>query len=146
MQFSVRALNIAAITLLLSACIPVPRRHYFAPTIRGTVTNAGTPLEGAELRLSGDFTKDTAIVSTDSAGRFKIGPLRTWEASTWLLGDPFYQYSVLIRISGSEYPGLTVGRSGYAPVELEITCDLAKPVIDGRVPQYCAPASNTVHP
>jgi hypothetical protein len=146
MQFLVRGVGIVAITLLLSACIPVPRRHYFAPIISGTVTEAGAPVEGAELYLSGEFTKKTGTVSTDSAGRFKIGPLRTWEASTWLLGDPLYGYSLLIRIRGSEYQGLTVGRVGYSPTELEITCDLAKPAIDGRVPQYCAPAGNTVHP
>lgn len=98
------------------------------------------------MHLSGNFTKKTATASTDSAGRFKIGPLRTWEATTWLLGEPGYAYSLSIRFSGAEYKGRTVGRLGYAPTELKITCDLAKPAITGHTPQYCRPTDTSVHP
>jgi hypothetical protein len=141
-----RAVIVVSIALLLSACIPVPRWHYFAPTIRGIVTNAGAPVEGAEVHLAGHYTDGTVTVSTDGAGRFKIGPLRTWESSTWLVGEPFYGYSLLIRTPGSEYPGLTVNHVGHAPVELEIACDLAKRALDDRRPQYCVLASNTARP
>jgi len=134
------------LALLLAACVPIPRRHYFAPALRGMVTCGGAPVEGAELQLVGDFTKNKAITSTDRLGQFAIGPLRTWDAATWLLGDPLYGYTLSIRISGSEYPGLAVGRVGYAPTELEITCDLATAVIEGRTPQYCTPTDNSVHP
>lgn len=132
--------------LLLAGCVPVPHRVYFAPSISGTVTSDGTPVEGADLHLSGNFTKRTASARTDSSGRFKIGPLRTWEAITGLLGDPGYAYSLSIRVSGAEYTGLTVERLGYAPTELKITCDLAKPAITGRTPQYCRPTDTSVHP
>jgi len=134
---------VAAALFLLAACAPIPHRVYFAPTISGTVTRAGVPVEGADLHLSGNFTKKTAAASTDSAGRFKIGPLRTWEATTGLLGDPGYAYSLSIRFSGAEYIGLTVGRLGYPPIELEITCDLSKPAVTGRTPQYCRPTDTS---
>jgi hypothetical protein len=49
-----------------------------------TVAIGGLPVEGAELVLS-DGHK-TATASTDSAGHFNIGPLRTYEATTWLIG------------------------------------------------------------
>jgi hypothetical protein len=83
-----RRVGILAAALLLAACVPIPHRVYFAPTISGTITRAGAPVEGADLHLSGNFTKRTATASTDGAGHFKIGPLKTWEATTGLLGDP----------------------------------------------------------
>ena len=146
MQLSTSRVWILAAALLLPACVPIPHRYYFAPTLRGIVTSAGVPVKGAELRLSGQFTKKVATISTDSAGHFEIGPLRTWEAVTWLFGDPMYGYSLSIRVSGSEYLGLDVGRIGYATPELEITCDLTKPDTDVHMPQYCTPTDNTVHP
>src|SRR4051812_39807749 len=120
---------ILAMGLLLAACVPIPRRHYFSPTLRGVVTRGGGPVEGAELQLIGEFTGKKATTSTNGLGRFEIGPLRGWDAATWLLGDPLYGYTLSIRISGSEYPGLAVFRVGYSPTELEITCDLGKAAI-----------------
>lgn len=146
MQNLARRVGTLNAALLLTACVPIPHRVYFAPTISGTVTRAGSPVEGADLHLSGNFTKKAATASTDSAGRFKICPLRTWEATTGLLGDPGYAYSLSIRFSGSEYTGLTVGRLGYSPTDLKLTCDLAKPAITGRTPQYCRPTDTSVHP
>jgi hypothetical protein len=100
------------------------------PLMRGlfvvaTVAIGGLPVEGAELVLSDGH--ETATTSTDSAGHFNIGPLRTYEATTWLIGDPLYGYSLDIRVADSQYQGLTAFRSGYAPAELEVTCDISKP-------------------
>lgn len=120
-----RGLGVIVTTLLLSACIPVSHWHYFAPRVTGTVTIGGLPVAGAELVLS-DGHK-TATASTDSAGHFNIGPLRTYEVTTWLIGDPLYGYSLALRVAGSEYPGMTAFHSGYAPARLELTCDIAKP-------------------
>ena len=88
MQMSAGRVGILTAGLVLAACVPIPHRVYFAPTISGTVTSDGAPVEGADLHLSGNFTNKTATARTDSSGRFKIGPLRTWEATTGLLGDP----------------------------------------------------------
>lgn len=146
MQILVREVEILAAALPLAACVPIPHRLYLAPSISGTVTRAGAPVEGADLHLSSKFTKKMTKAATDSAGHFKIGPLRTWEATTGVLGDPGYAYSLSIRSLGAEYTGLTVGRLGYAPVELKITCDLAKPAVMERTPQYCRPTASAVHP
>ena len=120
-----RGLFVVAVALLLPACIPVSHWHYFAPKVTGTVAIGGLPVEGAELVLS-DGHK-TATASTDSTGYFNIGPLRAREATTWLIGDPLYGYSLDIRVADSQYRGLTAFRAGYAPAELEVTCDISKP-------------------
>jgi hypothetical protein len=141
-----RKLSVLALGMALSACVPIPRREYFAPTVSGTVVSAGVPVQKAELHLSSPFTHKTAVVSTDSNGRFNVGPLRVWRLSTFLLGDPLYEYSLLIRTASMEYPSLAEAGVGYAPPRLKIACDLSKPLPSGQTQVYCARIGNDAVP
>jgi len=141
-----RTLFVLVVGLTLPACVPIPRREYFAPTVSGTVVSAGVPVQNAELHLSSPFTHKTAVVSTDSNGRFNVGPLRVWRLSTFLLGDPLYEYSLLIRTASTEYPGLSEAGVGYSTPELKIACDLSKSVPSGQTPAYCARIGNDAVP
>jgi hypothetical protein len=136
-----------ALGMALSACVPIPRREYFAPTVSGTVVSAGVLVQNAELHLSSPFTHKMAVVSTDSNGRFNVGPLRVWRLSTFLLGsDRLYKYSLLIRIASTEYPGVSAAGMGYAPPGLKILCDLSKPLPSGQTQVYCARVGNDAVP
>jgi hypothetical protein len=137
-----RRLSVLALTLTLTACLPIPNRQYFAPTVSGVVVIDGAPVQNAKLRLSSPFTHKTAEVSTDSTGQFTVGPLRMWRLSTSLLGDPLYQYSLDVTSSNTAYPGLTEGQVGYPPTGLSVFCDLSKPVPNGTTAVYCARISN----
>ena len=141
-----RKLSVLALGMALSACVPIPRREYFAPTVSGTVVSAGVPVQNAELHLSSPFTHKMSVVSTDSNGRFNVGPLRVWKLSTFLLGDRLYKYSLVIRTGSTEYPGVSAAGMGYAPPGLKILCDLSKPLPSGQTQVYCARIGNDAVP
>jgi len=56
-----------------------------------------------------------------------------------VLGDPLYEYALRIKVAGEkEFLGLDDHGVGDAPKELQVTCDLSKPIGKGKSPRYCS--------
>ncbi|MFH1724188.1 MAG: carboxypeptidase-like regulatory domain-containing protein [Elusimicrobiota bacterium] len=122
-----------------TACVPYLNRRCYAPEVAGAIIRNGVPASNAEVLLTTNFSKVTATARTDADGRFKLGPLSEMHFTKTVLGDPLYDYVIIIKVAGGEeYRGLTVHGMGNAPQELSVTCDLSQPIGKGKSLSYCS--------
>jgi hypothetical protein len=127
-----------AVTLAVTACVPAPHRVYFTPRISGTLSDHGRPVFEARLRLLGAGTEQDVMAVTDADGRFSFEPLSQFVMSTSLFGAPAtYGYLLEIGYGGRVYPGLTHAEEGYAPPQVILDCDLARPLGGAADLHYC---------
>ncbi len=129
-QFGIQTrwtLAVALGSALLSGCVPVPSFHYFAPAVSGTVLRQGLPVAGAQVVVSSRHGQERQIGFTDDEGHFALQPLREFQLTTPVMGDPTYAFRVEIAVGGQDYRGYSEGRVGDAPSALKIECDLARP-------------------
>jgi hypothetical protein len=129
--------TIVVFGLLVGACVPIPNRHYFAPKITGLVLDSGLPVANAEVKLSGRFTDRIVTTRTDAAGRFIVGPITEFEFTTTLLGDPLFGYDLQISRVSEIYKALSNSNVGFVPHNIQVNCDLSRPVFKGRISSYC---------
>jgi len=133
-----KILSALLIAFALTACAPIPNRRTFAPAVAGTVVRGGVPVANAEVLLTTRFSDAAATVRTDADGRFRLGPLSEMRVMKTLLGDPLYEYTLKIRVAGEEeHLGLAGHGMGNASKELTVTCDLSKPIGQGKSLRYC---------
>ncbi|WP_430699151.1 DUF6795 domain-containing protein [Rubrivivax gelatinosus] len=125
------------ITTLLYGCVPFPNVRYYAPAISGVVTQDGNPVVSAEVRVTGQFSNNVHIVASDQAGRFASEPIRKMLLTASLMGDPLYGYAIEIVHGGKVYAGYSESSVGYAPKELKLSCELAKPIQRGNAKFHC---------
>ena len=135
----VRMWSLMWLALPLSACLPAPHRVYFTPRLSGTVSRDGVPQSGVQLRLRGTGTEQDATATTDAGGRFVLGPLSELALGTSLLRDPSWGYVLELNAAGRGYPGLTRDEPGFAPPQLRLDCDLARPRGSAADVHYCEP-------
>lgn len=134
-------LIVLAVPFLLLACVPIPNRRTYAPLVAGTLVRNGAPVAGAQMLLSARFFGAAATAKTDAQGRFKLGPLSKLRLTRSVLGDLLYEYALKIKVPGEEeVSGLTGHGVGYPPEDVQVTCDLSRPVEQGRSKSivYCS--------
>jgi hypothetical protein len=132
-------IELIVLMVALTACVPIPNRHYFAPEVSGVIVRNNVPAANAEVRLASKFSETAATVRTDVDGKFKLGPLTEMRFTRTVLGDPLYEFILSIKVTGEEeYRGLAVHGVGYAPEQLQVTCDLDKPIRQGKSLGYCS--------
>lgn len=109
--------------VVCAGCIP----HYdrYAPTIEGSVLRDGQPVSGATVKLAvGTMTSSTR---TDTAGKFKVGPLERF--GIMLYGDAasgYVAYTLTIQQDGVTYIGLSES-AGVTGDFARVECDLSAP-------------------
>jgi hypothetical protein len=133
-----RATSIVAASFLVVACVPAPHYHFFAPRVAGVVLDGGAPVADAEIVLTGKFTNRIAMVRSDGDGHFQVGPLSELVFIQWLIGDPLFGYSINITLGNQTYVGLSESSLGFAPPNIQVSCDLSHPVRTGRTSVYCS--------
>ena len=111
---------------LLGACGGcVPHYDRYAPVIEGSVLRAGQPVSGATVKLAvGTMTSST---QTDTAGKFKVGPLE--QLGIMLYGDTasgYVTYTLTIQQDGVTYIGLSESASATGDLA-RVECDLSAP-------------------
>ena len=141
-----------ALTLLIlsmiTACVPIPNRHYFAPPFSGILLRNGIAVPNAQIRLSSEMTDKVSIANTNEFGRFKVQPLTEIRMTTLLLGDPSLSYSLHIRSEGRLQLGWSRGGIGISDGKnIELICDLSKPskyrsLAPTEPVQYCSPTAH----
>jgi hypothetical protein len=119
---------VATVCVLAQACAPIPNRHYFAPTISGTVVEGDQVISGAEVRLTASFTTRDVRATTGADGQFSVGPLREMRWIKPLLGDPLFGFRFELKRGDRTYLGYVQSNVGYAPKALKLACDLSSPV------------------
>ena len=117
--------------------MPFPHLHYRAPAVAGVITEHGKPAAGASVRVSGQFSAEVSAAVSDQEGRFVTKPIREVLLTASLLGDPMYGYTVSIIMGGKEYVGYSDAYVGYAPKEIQLVCDLGKPLDRGGIKVHC---------
>lgn len=125
------------IPLLLSGCVPFPNIKYRAPAVTGLIHEGGKPAAGVTVRVSGEFSSEVRVTVSDKDGRFATKPIRELFLTATLLGDPLYGYKVSIVADGKEYVGYFAGGVGYASQEVQLVCDLTKPIARGSINVDC---------
>lgn len=123
--------------LLLCGCVPFPNEHSFAPAVSGVVMRDGSPVAGATVSVSAQFSHQIRIATTDHDGRFATEAIREWRMTALLYGDPLFGYTVQISANGTNYAGYSLLGMGTAPLAVRLNCDVAKPVILARTQIYC---------
>ncbi|MEW6674066.1 MAG: carboxypeptidase-like regulatory domain-containing protein [Thermodesulfobacteriota bacterium] len=116
----------------------------YAPKVSGTLIQDGGPVANAEIILTASFTAAKASARTDSEGRFLVGPLSETQFTRRVFGDRVYVYKLDIRVAGEQsYPGFEGHGMGDPPSDLEVACDLSKPIRQGKSVSYCSPKYRT---
>ena len=118
----------AVLFVVTQACAPIPNRHYFAPTISGTVVDGGQPMSGVEVRLTASFTTRDVRATTSGSGQFSVGPLREMRWVMPLMGDPLFGFRVELTRGGRIHLGYVQSKVGYAPKVVKVACDLSNPL------------------
>jgi len=108
-KFMRDAAALAAATCI-SGCVPIPNVRYYAPAVTGVVTQAGIPVENAEVVVSSGFAGEATKGTTLPNGHFAAEPIRKFFFTALAIGDPLYGYSVQIRVAGKTYDGYSHSR------------------------------------
>ena len=117
----------------------MPNVHYHAPQVVGVVTSDGRPLANAQVRLTSAFSEERRHASADEAGRFEVKAISKLRLVASFVGDPLYAYSLIITVDGQNYEGWDEGvLPGYAPSQIQLVCDIAKPIKLRRGERFCA--------
>jgi hypothetical protein len=84
MTLPARLLLCAAAAFVVGCSVPIKHPYFTAPSMRGTVTRAGKPVQGIHMQLvevvnaSGETAPGAATQEavTDAQGHFTLGPIR----------------------------------------------------------------------
>jgi len=114
--------------LLLGGCLPVPHRTQAVPALFGKVTRNGTPVQGAEIRVTYGLDRDKSVVvgPTDKSGSFAYPGKEDFHVFVFF-GDPGFDWSLTLHASGQEYLGFSDRGLGYVPKTVRFNCDLSTP-------------------
>lgn len=138
MKPSLPFLVVLPLVSALSACVPFPHEHCYAPALDGVLTKGGQPVSNAKIRVTAEFSDKHEEATTDDQGAFHTGAIQGFEFWASLIGDPLFGYTVSITEAGHNYPGLTDISVGYAPEKVTLVCELSKPVQLRNRSQYCS--------
>lgn len=121
---------------MLAGCIPAPHRVPLVPALSGVVTRAGQPVAGAGVTASYGVGErhEVDLGVTDAQGRF-AAPGRKDFRMLRMMGDPLFDWRVVIHAQGGEVTGYRDRGIGYPPARADLDCDLdrtAGPVCDLR--------------
>lgn len=97
----------------------------------------GSPVEGAKLTLSADFTGENEITYSDKDGKFDLSAIREFRFTALLIGDPLYRYQVQIEYEGATYLGFGQASIGNPNELVTLSCDLNKPTKWMAETVYC---------
>ena len=122
------ALLSVAVAASMTACAPIPHRHYEAAMIAGVIVENGRPVSGLDIHLTTTSSKRHSRAMTDAAGRFIVGPLREIEWIMPLVGDPVFGFRLEISRGEQTFFGYTDGGVGFSPKRLNLACDLSTPI------------------
>lgn len=136
-----RVFGIGVTAWALSACVPIPNYYYYAPAISGVVTADGQPVQNVEVKVSARFSEEIQTATTDQAGRFETKPIKQLLLTMTLIGDPLYGYGLDVMTAGQKYEGYVESYVGYAPKQLQVVCELSKPIQTRNRQSYCAVVS-----
>jgi hypothetical protein len=125
---------------LIGGCVPIPIVYYYMPAVSGVILQNGSPVAGAEVRVSDQFVDEDRVATTGTDGRFATEPIREFSFVRPLLrGDQISECLVEITAGGKTYKGYHDGGTGHVPETLELRCDLSlSPALDGAR-AYCVP-------
>ena len=126
-----------ALAALVSACVPFPNVHYYAPVVTGVVLQDGKPAAGVTVRLSARGSGEMHEAVTDHSGRFAVPAIHELSYFLVLVGDPLFDFSVTLRSDGREYEGYRALGLGATPKDFGLECDLARPIMSRNVQSYC---------
>src|SRR5712691_8659715 len=117
------------------ACIPLPHRARMTPLILGQISQNGTAMDNASVRLSrakvetGDPCGNPFVeTTTNAAGRFRLDPLEKWYLFMPLgPADCAYRWRVCLRYEGrwrtlsesDDFNGCLVGPPGIEYLKCE---------------------------
>jgi hypothetical protein len=124
-------LKILTLSLMLSACIPMPHTEYFAPRITGVVQKDNIPLRQTGIYLNAINDKCegreelSTAAKTNGNGEFEIGPVMTKRLAVWLMGDPVTLWTMCIEINGQREVILNQRGFGYPVENIRVICDLS---------------------
>jgi hypothetical protein len=138
-----RTVGVVALVMFITACVPIPRRHYFAPMVDGVILTDGIPDTSSSVRLSASGHVLTA--ATDSSGHFSVGPISRIQPYTMLMGDPICAYSLEIIRPSTINTGLKATGIGYCSLKEAVICDLSQSQGDRTTRTYCRPANHTAN-
>lgn len=121
-------------TTVLSGCVYIKSQDYIAaPTIFGVVKDLGKPVSGALIIL--EYTEDEKILetgaitkSTDSQGRFKIGPVRKRRNGLFIFGptEIIVGYKLSIIMQGKTYLGVKSFGYWTNDEKISLVCELSR--------------------
>lgn len=112
-------------SIALSGCFPAPHRSQVIPEISGVVTQNGRPVTGAEIRVRYRYGEDHTIVigKTNAQGEFSYSGKKKFHLFVFI-GDPGYDWTLIIQSQASETVGFADKGLGYVPEHIRFTCKL----------------------
>ncbi len=126
-----------ALAMLACGCVPFPNLHYYAPAATGVITQNGSPVVGAQVFVSSQFSSESTMAVTGTDGRFAVEPIREILLIVTMIGDPLIAYSIKIMVGGKVYEGYSDNSMGYVPKTVELKCDLSHPLKHWDRQIYC---------
>ena len=140
------------LTIVVSACAPIPHIHQTFPAVEGKVLNFNSattetniyiehaPYSYAQERepcVSAEYS-----TSTNKEGYFRITEKK---AFTWISypGDSVAEGRVCIEYNGRKYIGYTYSRMGSPPRSVKLVCDLKHISINSQDSKgFCDPSES----
>jgi hypothetical protein len=124
-------LMFAALSLILSGCIPMPHHARLAPPVAGVIQNGNMPLSNASVYLDATFHSDNCykydlVAKTDQNGEFKIGPIEEFRWIAFIYGDPVANWTLCVDTTNGRKILLRQGGIGMPPWKLDVKCDISK--------------------
>ena len=141
----VRALAAFVACTMLSACVAFPHLQGEAPVITGVLLDAGKPVDHADVRLTSGQSNDVSTAVTTPDGRFKVGPLRSFQIYYFSPGHRLTGYRIQVRSGGKDYD--YDGRPKIdGDEDRSLTCDLSPSAADASKESFGHHNSNGAKP
>ena len=132
--FIIRLCCLMLFTVALSGCAYIKSHDYNAtPIISGVVRDLGKPVSGALIAL--EYTKNektseigTITKSTDSQGRFEIGPVTKRRSGSFIFGptEMIVPYKLSITTQGKTYLGIKSFGYWNNDGKISLVCELSR--------------------
>lgn len=122
-------ISTVVLTLMISACIPMPHHEYRAPKIMGTLYDGDAPLGRTKIYLStgrDECVKPYITSQTNAIGQFEIGPVKEVEYFVFFMGDPTVWWSLCLEAKGTHHAIMSQGGIGRSPSVLQVRCDVSQ--------------------
>ena len=124
-----KTLILLSLLPLASACARVANTLQIAPSVSGTVTKNGRPVEGAGIELLADPGNRTETTRTNASGQFQLPKIVEVQPAMLLLGDRAFQHRLVISQDGKRYLGVKVFSASGLPFKtMSLQCELTDPV------------------